>query len=79
MKTIEQRVIECIDDQLCGTVDVTTVTRAVELESLGADSLDVLEIVMMLEDEFGIEIADQDVPRLRTVDDLVRYVERLTG
>lgn len=45
------------------------------LEDFEADSLDVVDMVMSLEDEFGIEIPDEQVENLRTVGDVVRYVE----
>lgn len=44
-------------------------------EDLGADSLDVVELVMALEEEFGIEIPDDDVTGMKTVGDAVKYIE----
>lgn len=44
-------------------------------EDLGADSLDVVELVMALEDEFGIEIPDDEVGKIKTVGDAVEYIE----
>ena len=44
------------------------------LDDLGADSLDVVELVMALEEEFGIEVPDEDVENIRTIGDIVRYV-----
>ncbi len=44
-------------------------------EDLGADSLDVVELVMALEDEFGIEIPDDEVGNIKTVGDAVKYIE----
>jgi acyl carrier protein len=44
-------------------------------EDLGADSLDVVELVMALEEEFGTDIPDDDVANLKTVGDAVRYIE----
>lgn len=44
-------------------------------DDLGADSLDVVELVMALEEEFGIEIPDDDVANLKTVGDAVKYIE----
>jgi acyl carrier protein len=49
------------------------------LEDLGADSLDVVEMVMSLEEAFDIEIPDEDVEELRTVADVERYVTRVAG
>lgn len=44
-------------------------------EDLGADSLDVVELLMAIEDEFGIEIPDDEIENIKTVDDLVKYIE----
>ena len=44
-------------------------------EDLGADSLDVVEIVMALENEFGIEIPDEDIIKLKTIRDAMNYIE----
>ena len=45
------------------------------MKDLSADSLDAVEIIMALEDEFGIEIPDEDAENIQTVGDLVKYVE----
>ena len=44
-------------------------------DDLGADSLDVVEVIMSLEDEFGIEVPDEAVKDVRTVGDVVNYIE----
>ncbi|MCZ0717162.1 acyl carrier protein [Aerococcus kribbianus] len=44
-------------------------------EDLGADSLDVVELVMELEDNFGIQIADEDIENIVTIDDIVKYID----
>lgn len=44
-------------------------------EDLGADSLDVVDLVMSLEDEFGVEIPDDQVENIKTVGDIVKYIE----
>lgn len=48
-------------------------------EDLGADSLDLLEMVFTIEERFGLSIPNSDIADIRTVDDAVRYVERLRG
>ncbi len=45
------------------------------MKDLSADSLDAVEIIMAIEDEYGIEIPDEDAEKIQTVGDLVRYVE----
>jgi len=58
-------------------VDVSEVTPdASILDDLGADSLDVVELVMALEDAFDIEVPDEDVENIRTIGDMERYVSR---
>ena len=44
-------------------------------EELGADSLDLVEILMSLEDEFGISIPDEAIPEIKTVDDIVNFIQ----
>jgi acyl carrier protein len=48
-------------------------------DDLGADSLDVVELVMAFEDEFGIDIPDEDVGNLKTVEDAVNYIKSKVG
>ena len=45
------------------------------IDDLGADSLDIVDLVMSIEDEFHVEISDEAVEEMRTVDDAVRYIE----
>jgi len=49
--------------------------ESILIDNLGADSLDVVEIVMSLEDEFGIEIADEETAKIKTVQDIVTFVD----
>jgi acyl carrier protein len=64
-----------VADQL--GVDVAEVTAdASILDDLGADSLDVVELVMALEDAFDIEVPDEDVENMRTIGDMERYVSQ---
>jgi len=48
-------------------------------EDLGADSLDVVELVMAFEDEFGIDIPDEEVGEIKTVGDAVNYIQKKLG
>lgn len=56
-------------------VDGEKVTMTTTFEDIDADSLDVVELVMALEEEFGIEIADEEVEKIKTVGDIVKYIE----
>lgn len=47
------------------------------IEDLGADSLDVVELIMTFEDEFGIALPDEDVSKMKTVSDIISYIENM--
>lgn len=47
------------------------------VEDLGADSLDVIELVMAFEDEFGITLPDEDISKMKTIADVVNYIKNL--
>jgi len=49
------------------------------IDDLGADSLDTVELVMALEERFGIEISDEDAEKMQTVSDVVKYIETKTN
>lgn len=74
---IFEKVAEILAEQL----DAETGSIAMEtklVEDLGADSLDVVDLVMTLEDEFDMEIPDEDIENVRTVGDIVKYLEEHT-
>jgi acyl carrier protein len=73
-KTIEQRVKDIIVDQLGVNPDQVT-PEAKFIEDLGADSLDTVELVMALEEEFGQEIPDEEAEKLQSVGDVIKYIE----
>ena len=73
-KTIDQRVKDIIVEQLGVNADQVT-PEAKFIEDLGADSLDIVELVMALEEEFGNEIPDEQAEKLLTVGDVVKYIE----
>ena len=70
-----ERVREIIADQL-GVDDIQSITLKTSLiDDLEADSLDAVEVIMALEDEFGIEIPDEDAENFKTIGDLYKYIE----
>ena len=71
---VEQRVKEIICEQLGVSEDQVT-AQASFIEDLGADSLDIVELVMALEEEYDMEIPDEDAEKVRTVSDVVEYIE----
>ncbi len=58
-----------------GVNESEVVAEAKFIDDLGADSLDIVELVMALEDEYGIEIPDEDAEKIETVGDAIRYIE----
>ena len=73
-KPIDQRVKDIIVEQL-GVKPDQVVPSAKFIEDLGADSLDTVELVMALEEEFGIEVPDEQAEKLQSVGDVMKYVE----
>ena len=69
-----QRVRGLVCDQL-GVDPAEMRSEASILDDLGADSLDVVELVMAFEEEFGIEIPDEDAEKIAKVEDAVKYIE----
>ena len=74
MSSIEERVKKIVAEQL-GVKEEDIQNSASFVEDLGADSLDTVELVMALEEEFGTEIADQEAENIRTVGDAVDYID----
>lgn len=73
-KSIAEKVKDIIVEQLGVTPEQVTETASF-IEDLGADSLDTVELVMAFEEEFGIEVPDEDAEKLQSVGDVIRYVE----
>jgi acyl carrier protein len=71
---VAERVKKMIVEQL-GVNEAEVVPEAKFIDDLGADSLDIVELVMALEDEYGIEIPDEDAEKIQTVGDAIRYIE----
>lgn len=78
MEVSQDKIRQIIADQL-GVKKEEVVDSAKFVDDLGADSLDTVELVMALEEEFGIEIPDEDAEKLATVGDALRYIEEKSG
>jgi acyl carrier protein len=71
-------VLEKIQNIVAEQLDVAeseVVPEANFVDDLGADSLDLTELIMAMEDEFGLEIDDEEAQNLRTVNDAIKYIE----
>ncbi len=77
-KSIEARVKDIIVDQLGVNADQVT-TEAKFVEDLGADSLDTVELVMAFEEEFDIEVPDEEAEKLQSVGDVITYINSQQG
>jgi acyl carrier protein len=71
---MESRVTDLIVEQL-GVSKAEALPKASFIDDLGADSLDIVELVMSLEEEFDIEIPDEDAEKIQTIDDAVSYLK----
>ncbi len=73
--TIQEQVTAIIAEHL--DVEMREVTMEASLiDDLGADSLDIVELVMVVEEQFGIEVPDEDAENMETVGDVIAYVEK---
>jgi len=72
--TIEERVKKVVEDQL--SVNPDQISREASfIDDLGADSLDTVELVMALEEEFGVEIPDEEAEKITKVGEAIDYIE----
>ncbi|MDP6336096.1 MAG: acyl carrier protein [Nitrospinaceae bacterium] len=78
MMSVEEKVKEIIVDQL-GVDDKQVTTGASFIDDLGADSLDTVELVMALEEEFDIEIPDEEAEKITKVQDAIDYIKNRTN
>lgn len=74
---VDEKVKKIIVEQL-GVEEAQVKPEAKFIEDLGADSLDTVELVMALEEEFGLEIPDEEAEKILTVQDAVRYIKDRT-
>jgi acyl carrier protein len=75
MASVEERVKQIIIEQL-GVDEGEVTPTASFVDDLGADSLDIVELVMAFEEAFGIEIPDEDAEKITTVKDAIAYIEK---
>ncbi|HEY3490879.1 MAG TPA: acyl carrier protein [Candidatus Deferrimicrobiaceae bacterium] len=72
--SIEKKVKEIVAEQLERDINEVT-TEASFVDDLGADSLDIVELVMKMEEEFSIEIPDEEAEKIKTVQNVVDYIQ----
>lgn len=75
-ESVEDKVKQIIVNQL-GVEESSVVAKAKFIEDLGADSLDIVELVMAMEEAFGIDIPDEEAENIRTVDDAINFVKKV--
>ena len=75
MSSVTEKVKKMIVDQL-GVSESEVVPEAKFIDDLGADSLDIVELVMAMEEAFGIDIPDEEAESIRTVEDAVGYIKK---
>lgn len=73
MSSVESRVIKMVAEQL-GVKEEEVQVSSSFVEDLGADSLDTVELIMALEEEFDAEIPDEDAEKIATVEDAINYI-----
>jgi acyl carrier protein len=78
MATIEEKIKKIICDQL-DVAEKDVVPEASFVDDLGADSLDQVELIMAMEEEFDISIPDEDAEKISTVQDAVDYIKKAMG
>ncbi len=76
--SVEEKLKAIVIEQL-SVGEEEVVNEASFLDDLGADSLDVVELIMAIEEEYGIEIPDDDAEKLQSVQDAINYVEERTA
>jgi acyl carrier protein len=75
---IQERVKNIICDQLAVEAEKVTETASF-IDDLGADSLDIVELVMTMEEEFELDIPDEDAEKMKTVGDVIGYIKTKKG
>jgi acyl carrier protein len=75
-ESVEDRIKSIIVNQL-GVEESAVVPKAKFIEDLGADSLDIVELVMAMEEAFGIDIPDEEAENIRSVTDAINFVKKM--
>ena len=75
---VSEKIKSIIAEQL-GVKSEEVTPQASFIDDLGADSLDTVELIMALEEEFNVEIPDEDAEKMTTVGDAIRYIEEKTA
>ena len=73
--TIEEKVIKLVMEQLDATRE-QCLLEASFIDDLGADSLDIVELLMEMEEAFGVEIADEELEKIRTIKDVIDFLKQ---
>ena len=73
---MEKKIVDLIAEKLCKKPEQITMNSRL-VEELGADSLDVVELIMAFEDEFGISLPDEEIAKMKSVGDIVNYISKL--
>ncbi len=76
--SVESKMVDIIANQLSVPKE-KVVPEASFVDDLGADSLDLVELVMAMEEEYGIEIADEEAEKMQTVQDAINYIKEHAG
>ncbi len=76
--SVEEKVKQIVVNQL-GVEESSVIGKAKFIEDLGADSLDIVELVMAMEEAFGVDIPDEEAEKLRTVGDALKYLHEKLG
>ncbi len=78
MATVEERVRSTIVDQLGVEAGKVKLNSSL-VDDLGADSLDIVELVMAMEEEFDLEIPDEEAEKIKSVGDVIQFIKSKTG
>ena len=73
---MDEKIINLIADKIEKKKDAIKMDSRL-VEDLGADSLDVVELIMTFEEEFGVSLPDEDVSKLKTVGDITKYIKNM--